>query len=601
MKPMPRPRTPLLDGVYGPHDMRALEPGQLPGLAAEIREFMAAGPGDPAARSDAAVELGIALHRVFNWPRDPFVWGDSSLTRPHELLTGRRELTGPDSDRPQDPPCARVLSYAAGLATAYRLSGCTDRHVVAVVNGSTLTAGGAWEALGSLARTPELRIVVVVVDDEGSLGRAAPGGAARRLGSHGYGRLVGLGKDVLRHTPVVGGPLAGALHSAGQGMRELLTPQGLLADLELNLAESGPVDGHDAAAVEAALRAAKRAARPVIVRCVTQGRERAAEDEQSYVPGRAVQADGPGPQSWTSVFAEEMVKAGAERPYVIGVRACDRLPAPLGLFGEVYPDRVFDFGNAEAHAASCASGMAAGGLHPVVAAHDGFLGHALEQVARDAARREYGVTFALAGSGAPDEIGGADPAALSRMVPGLRCAAPRDGARLRAQLHAALGVEDAPTVLRFPEGLVGPDIEAVAHDRGIDVLYGGPATRGDVREVRDVLIVSVGAMAPVCLEAALLLSTQGVSVTVVDPGWIVPLPARLAELAAEHVLSATVEDDDRLCGVAALLTRALEGSMVGTPPMRFARPVGTAGGAPLTGGIIADTITHRLGEQRACV
>ncbi|MET9684259.1 1-deoxy-D-xylulose-5-phosphate synthase N-terminal domain-containing protein, partial [Streptomyces coeruleorubidus] len=218
MTSLPRSRRPLLDDVYGPHDVRALEPGRLGRLAAETREFLRTRCG-----AAGAVELGIALHRVFDAHRDAVVWGGGRLRHvslAYELLAGRREFTGA-GDRPRERSHAQVLSYAGGLARAFRLRGCADRHVVVVVDGEALAGGAGWEALGALAQAPELRIVVVVLEEGGVPAREA-----------------------LRREPATGAGLTGAWHAVGRGLRELVPggpgPQGPSAGS--SAAESGPVD-----------------------------------------------------------------------------------------------------------------------------------------------------------------------------------------------------------------------------------------------------------------------------------------------------------------------------------------------------------------------
>ncbi|GAA2396593.1 1-deoxy-D-xylulose-5-phosphate synthase N-terminal domain-containing protein [Streptomyces coeruleofuscus] len=613
MTSLPRTRRPLLDDVHGPHDVRALEPGRLGQLAAETREFLRTRGG---AAGD--VELGIALHRVFDAHRDAVVWSGGRLRDvplAYELLTGKREFTGAD-DRPRERSHAQVLSYAGGLARAFRLRGCADRHVVVVVDGEALAGGAGWEALGALAQAPELRIVVVVLEEgvpaREALRREPVTGAGLTGAWHAVGR--GLrelvpggagpqGPSAGSH-PAGGGPVGGAWHTVGRGLRELLAAQGTSAGSRaagggpvdgasgrspgrglpgllavrggaagLRMAGDGPVDGGSVADVEAALRAARDVGRPVLVHCVTRSRGRAVPPSEVV---RAAPHDGPLPRTWASVFAEELARAGAERPEVVAVHAADRPGPELGPFADAYPDRVLGTGHTAAHATACAGGLAAGGLHPVLAVPDDSPVRALVPIAP-----RCGVTFALG------RTGGTDVAELARLVPGLRCAAPRDGARLRALLDTALGVEDAPTVVYVPDGPAGPDIEAVAHDRGVDVLHRGPAAHGDV------LVVAVGTTARVCLDAARLLDARGVAVTVVDPGWVAPLPAHLTELAAGHGLSVTVEEDGGIAGVAAELSRALDRQSPHLPLLRFSPP---PDGTPLTPHAIAESVVRRLGE-----
>lgn len=564
MTSLPRPRGPLLDGVYGPHDVRALEAGRLPRLAGEVRDFLA-GHGTAA----GPAELAIALHRVFDAHRDTVLWGGglaAGVTRAYDLLAGRREPAGAAGGVRRTLPDAQALSYAGGLARSFRLRGCAGRRVVVVVDGEALAGGTGWEALGALAQAPGSRIVVVVLEAED--GTPAYEGARRTPGQ------------------AAGGPLSGAWHTVGRGLRDLFGaqgpwPGGAVAGVARWASGGGPpglvtgrgamsepVDGTGVAEVEAALRTAREAGAPVLVRCVARWGGR---DVQPWPGLHAARSDDPRPRAWTSVFAEELARVGAERPEVVAVHAASGPGPELGAFAATHPERVVATGHTTAHVTACAAGLAAGGLHPVLAVRDLSPLRALEPLAAG-----RGVTVALRGTGGPDGL-----------VPGPRRAVPRDAARLRALLHTALGVDDAPTVVCVPDGPVGPDIDAVAHDAGVDVLRRGPAAHGDV------LLVSVGAMARTCLDAARLLEARGVAVTVVDPGWTTPLPARLPKLAAAHGLAVTVEDDggtgDGTGTVAARLSR----EHPHTPLLPLTPP---ADGTPLTGGAIAEAVARRLGE-----
>ncbi|MFD0549953.1 1-deoxy-D-xylulose-5-phosphate synthase N-terminal domain-containing protein [Streptomyces rectiviolaceus] len=503
-------------------------------------------------------------------PRDPLLFDRADQSHVHELLTGHRDATRPRAQT--------ALSCADGIARALRLRGGADRHVVAVIDDEALTTGVTWEALNSIAATGDLP-VVIVVNDRGGLSLTERGGLAERF--------LDLGENVLRRTPVVGRPLFGALHGVKRSLGEPAAPQGLFA--HLGLTYTGPVDGHSVPDLEAALRRARDSGGPAIVHCVTHARTRTAE-----VTG----ADAGQEESWTSVFGEEMVKAGADRPEAVGVTAGTPRPAGLDPFAEVYPERVHDAGGAGQHAVTSAAGLAAGGLHPVVAVGASFLHRALGQVLDDVAGHRRGVTFVVDGAdraeGADGETRteGAGPGpdgmsdlALPRLVPGLRIAVPRDGARLRAQLRRAIEIDDGPTAIHLPRGPVGPDIEAVAHDRGTDVLHrtaDGP---------RDVLVVSVGAMAHVSLVAAGLLEARGVGVTVVDPGWVEPLDPRIAELALEHRLVVTVEEGGRAGGVGSGLAETLNDASARVRVLRLAS--GTAGSG-LTGPGMAETVLSGL-------
>ncbi|WP_217200361.1 1-deoxy-D-xylulose-5-phosphate synthase [Streptomyces buecherae] len=583
--------TPLLDRISGPADVRGLAAHELPALASEIREFLVEAvskTGGHLGPNLGVVELTIALHRVFDSPRDRLLWDTGHQAYVHKLLTGRKDferlrsrggLSGypsqeeSDHDIIENSHASTALSYADGFAKAHQLRGLTDRHVVAIIGDGALTGGMAWEALNNISATKDLPLVIVV-NDNGRSYAPTRGGLAEHLTTlrttQGYERFLEWGKDRLRGTPVIGGPLLDTLHGAKKGLKDVVAPQGLFEDLGLKYV--GPVDGHDTAQVESALRRARTFGGPVIVHCITQkgkGHAPAEQHEldQFHAIGAVSAKKKPSGPSWTSVFSEEMVRLGGEREDIVGITAAMLQPVGLEAFAKAYPKRVFDVGIAEQHAVTSAAGLALGGVHPVVAVYATFLNRAFDQVLMDVALHGCGVTFALDRAGATGNDGpshnGMWDMSILQVVPGLRVAAPRDGARLRALLREAVEVEDAPTVVRYPKGAVGADIEPVASVGGLDVL-------ARAKGVSRVLLVSVGAMAQVSLEAAALLAERGVGVTVVDPRWVKPVNSALVGLAAEHELVATVEDNGRVGGVGSAITQALRDARVTTPVREFA-------------------------------
>ncbi|MGH8837551.1 MAG: 1-deoxy-D-xylulose-5-phosphate synthase, partial [Actinomycetes bacterium] len=521
----------LLETISDPSDLRALPSEQLAELAAEIRSFLVesvARTGGHLGPNLGMVELTIALHRTFDSPRDKLLFDTGHQAYVHKILTGRRDafaklrqaggLSGypcraeSEHDVIENSHASTALSYADGLAKAFQLRGLTDRHVVAVVGDGALTGGMAWEALNNIAAAEDRPIVIVVNDNERSYAPTI-GGLAGHLGTlrttRGYERFLDWGRDVLERTPVVGHPLYETLHGVKKGIKDIVAPQGMFEDLGLKYV--GPIDGHDIAAVEAALRAAKSFGGPVIVHCITRkgnGYAPAENDEADQYHGIGVMDPETGVQiaasgaSWTSVFAEEMLKIGADRADVVGITAAMQIPVGLHRFATAYPERVFDVGIAEQHAVTSAAGLAMGGMHPVVAIYATFLNRAFDQVLLDVALHRCGVTFVLDRAGVTGEDGpshnGMWDMSILQVVPGLRIAAPRDAATLRTELREAIEVTDAPTVLRFPKSAVGPELPALDRIGGVDVLRRDPDP--------DVLIVSIGALAPACLEAAELLA-----------------------------------------------------------------------------------------------
>ncbi len=588
----PRPAAaPLLDTLSGPDTLRAVPASRLPGLAAEIRQFIGRAVPRQAGHLGpdlGLVELTLALHRVFDAPRDRLVWDTGRQAYVHELLTGRRDFTrrcrrseptwyAAPHGAVENARTATALSYADGFAKAHQLLGLRDRHVVAVIDWEALACGMAWEALNNLAASRDLPLVIVIhqavpapapapaadgLTDRRLLLRPAPGRAAPDPpGQSPADALPGAAAGTAGGITLVQAPP----ERARAGERHRPTPRSLFDDLGFGY--FGPLDGQDAVALEVALRRAKALGAPAVVHCVTRGDLDPGPTAAPLGPARAPRpvepASGP---SWTSVFSEEMVRLGGEREDIVGITAAMSRPVGLEAFAKAYPERVFDVGIAEQHAVTSAAGLALGGVHPVVAVYATFLNRAFDQVLMDVALHGCGVTFALDRAGATGNDGpshnGMWDMSILQVVPGLRVAAPRDGARLRALLREAVEVEDAPTVVRYPKGVVGVDIESVASVGGLDVLV-------RPRGVSRVLLVSVGAMARVSLEAAALLAERRVGVTVVDPRWVKPVSSALVGLAAEHELVATVEDNGRVGGVGSAITQALRDARVATPVREF--------------------------------
>ncbi|MCC9312481.1 1-deoxy-D-xylulose-5-phosphate synthase [Kitasatospora sp. RB6PN24] len=585
----------LLSSVHGPADLKRLPANRLPELAQEIRDFLieaVSRTGGHLGPNLGVVELTIALHRVFDSPNDRILFDTGHQSYVHKLLTGRQDfsrlrakggLSGYPSraesehDVIENSHASTVLSYADGIAKAHQLQGRRDRQTVAVIGDGALTGGLAWEALNNIAEAQDRPLVIVVNDNERSYAKTI-GGLANHLATlrttQGYERFLAWGKEALQRTPVVGQPIFEALHGAKKGFKDSFAPQGMFEDLGLKYV--GPIDGHDIGAVESALRRARGFGGPVIVHCLTvkgRGYRPAEQDEADRF--HAVNAMDPytclpispsGGTSWTSVFSEEMLEVGVQRPDVVAITAAMLQPVGLAPFAKAFPKRIFDVGIAEQHAVTSAAGLATAGLHPVVAVYATFLNRAFDQVLMDVALHRLGVTFVLDRAGVTGNDGashnGMWDLSVLQVVPGLRLAAPRDAEQLRAQLHEALEVEDAPTVVRFPKGEVGPVVPAVERVGGVDVLQ---RTRVPGRRGQQILLVSVGAMAGACLDAAALLTADGFATTVVDPRWVKPVDPALVRLAAEHTLVVTVEDNGRTGGVGAAVAQALRDAEVDTP------------------------------------
>ncbi|WP_432031102.1 1-deoxy-D-xylulose-5-phosphate synthase [Streptomyces antibioticus] len=588
---------PLLTRIRGPRDLDRLSLEELDLLAEEIRTFLVdavSKTGGHLGPNLGVVELTIALHRVFESPKDKVLWDTGHQSYVHKLLTGRQDfsrlkmkggLSGYPSqaesehDVIENSHASTVLGWADGIAKANAILD-RDAHVVAVIGDGALTGGMAWEALNNIADAKDRPLVIVVNDNERSYAPTI-GGLANHLAtlrtSDGYERFLARTKEVLERTPVVGKPLFDTLHGAKKGLKDFIAPQGMFEDLGLKYV--GPIDGHDIEALESALARAKRFGGPVIVHCLTEkgrGYQPALQDEADRFhavgkihpdTGLPIATSG---ADWTSVFGEEMVKLGEERRDIVAITAAMLQPVGLDRFAKAFPDRVYDVGIAEQHGAVSAAGLAHAGVHPVFAVYATFLNRAFDQVLMDVALHKCGVTFVLDRAGVTGTDGashnGMWDMSILQVVPGLRLAAPRDADQVRAQLREAVAVDDAPTVVRFSKGAVGPAVPAVGRVGGMDVLR-EPGT-----DTPDVLLVSVGALAPMCLEIAGLLERQGITTTVVDPRWVKPVDEAMAPLAERHRVVVTVEDNSRVGGVGSAIAQTLRDAGVDVPLRDFGIP-----------------------------
>ncbi|WP_020101822.1 1-deoxy-D-xylulose-5-phosphate synthase [Mycobacterium sp. 360MFTsu5.1] len=582
----------MLEQVRGPADLAHLSQPQLTELAAEIREFLVhkvAATGGHLGPNLGVVELTLALHRVFDSPHDPIIFDTGHQAYVHKMLTGRCPdfdtlrmkggLSGYPSraesehDWVESSHASTALSYADGLAKAFELSGYRNRHVVAVVGDGALTGGMCWEALNNIAAAN--RPIVIVVNDNGrsyapTIGGLADHFAALRL-QPGYEKALERGKHALRGVPVVGEFCYQCVHSIKAGIKDALAPQALFTDLGLKYV--GPIDGHDEHAVEAALRHARGFNAPVIVHVVTRkgmGYSHAENDEAEQMHSTGIIDPHTGRSTaesvlgWTSVFSEELIKQATKRRDIVAITAA--MPGPTGLsaFRQRFPDRFFDVGIAEQHAMTSAAGLAMGGMHPVVAIYSTFLNRAFDQIMMDVALHKLPVTMVLDRAGVTGNDGashnGVWDMSMLGIVPGIKVAAPRDAARLREELGEALAVDDGPTAVRFPKGAVGDDIPAVRRQHGVDILTEPADGLPD-----DVLLVAVGAFARMALLVADRLRKQGIGVTVVDPRWVLPVPAAIADLARAHKLVVTLEDNGVAGGIGSAVSASLRRAEIDVP------------------------------------
>ena len=589
------PATPLLSAIRRPADLGRLTSEDLVALAAEIRRYLVAAvsrTGGHLGPNLGVVELTIALHRVFRSPRDAIVFDTGHQAYVHKLLTGRQDFLrlrerGGVSGYParsesvhdvvENSHASTALSWADGIARANRLQGRADRHVVAVIGDGALTGGMAWEALDNIADSADKHLVIVV-NDNGRSYAPTIGGLAHHLDAlrtnPGYERMLSTVKRGLLSQGAPGRAAFDALHGLKRGLKDVLVPSAFFEDLGIKY--TGPVDGHDETALEFALTRAREYADPVIVHVITQkGRGYTPAEnhvaDRFHAVGRIHPETGlpvvPERFGWTAVFAEEIVSLARADERIVAITAAMQQPVGLQPLADAMPERVIDVGIAEQHALTSAAGMAYAGLHPVVALYATFLNRAFDQVLMDVGLHGAGVTIVLDRAGLTGTDGashnGMWDMALFCLVPGLRLAAPRDERTLREALRTAVGVDDGPTIVRYPKGALPgplPEVRTVGDDGdegpfgAVDVLLeaagegpGGP-----------LLLVGVGAMVPATLEAGRALVARGEAVTVACPRWVVPVPRALVDLAASARGVVVVEDGLVEGGVGSRLRDALE-------------------------------------------
>ena len=581
----------LLPTIREPRDLDALSATQLELLADEIRRFLVtevSKTGGHLGPNLGVVELTLGIHRVFDSPRDAIVFDTGHQSYVHKLLTGRQDFSGlrqkgglagypQRSESPHDivesSHASSSLSWADGISRAYEMTGQGDRHVVAIVGDGALTGGMTWEALNNIT-DDNSRNLVIIVNDNGRSYAPTIGGMARFLSGVRTRRSY---RTFRRRTEAMFDHLGSHGRAFYRGVRgglhgflsRFTNNEALYSNLDIKYV--GPIDGHDIRDVERALRQAKEYEAPVIVHAITQkgkGYEPALADvaDQFHAVGQIDPETGESVEtssapSWTSVFADELVRLADRDERLVGITAAMLRPTGLHKLAEKHPHRVFDVGIAEQHAVASAAGLAYGGLHPVVAVYATFINRAFDQVLMDVALHKAGVTFVLdrAGVTGPDGAShhGVWDLAILQIVPGIRLAAPRDATRLREELAEAVEVQDAPTVIRFSKGSVGTEFDAVRRTAdGVDVLREAPH--------KDVLIVTVGPMAKLGLEVAERLADQGIGATVVDPRWVVPVADSIIDLARDHRIVVSIEDGIRVGGIGTRIRQDLRAAGVDT-------------------------------------
>ena len=550
----------MLEEIKTPSDLRKLDLPALAELSKEIREFLIAkvsASGGHLGPNLGVVELTLAIHRIFDSPKDVIIFDTGHQSYVHKIVTGRTKefdalrqrggIAGYPSRREslhdvvENSHASTSLSWADGISRGLALQGETERWVVAVIGDGALTGGMAWEALNNIATANSRRLIIVLNDNQRS------------------------------YSPTIGG-VAKSLASLVQGQSDHL---GIFNSL--GIAYSGPIDGHDFEKLETALTEAKTKNHPIVVHVVTEkgrGHQPALNDNAEKFhtvgvvdpeTGVAISAGG---STWTSVFSKALVELGQERSDIVAITAAMQGPTGLNDFQKLFPERTIDVGIAEQHAVTSAAGLAFAGLHPIVAVYSTFLNRAFDQLLLDVALHKAGVTFVLDRAGITGDDGpshnGVWDMAIAGIVPTLRIAAPRDATGLRELLREAVKIQSAPTLVRFPKGKVGADIAAVRRVGGVDIL------RESLQS--EILVIAVGAFAKLGVDVADHLAAENISIAVVDPRWVRPIPQEILNLVGSSAHVIVLEDGLRHAGIASTISEEARAVGISSPIHSFGVP-----------------------------
>ena len=596
----------ILPRIETPADLRSLSHEELAELAEEIRAFIVESvttTGGHLGSNLGVVELTLALHRVFESPRDALLWDTGHQAYIHKLVTGRRYgfrslrqrggLSGypnraeSDHDWIENSHASTVLSYAHGLASAWALEGQLagaggDRRIVAVVGDGALTGGMAYEALNNLGHSG--RRVLIVLNDNGrsyapTVSFLSRGVTSLRLNPT-YVQTRQRLRTILRDIPGVGDLAYSGVHGLTSALREVVTPHIFFETLGVRYA--GPIDGHDVAQTEQALQRAAEWEGPMVVHVLTQkgrGYTPAEEDEVQCLhdvkatahplattapprvsarPARPSELHRrPEPPetssgaaiTYTDAFTRALIRVAERRPEVVALTAA--MPGPTGLlpFQSRFPDRFFDVGIAEQHEVTAAAGMAMGGLRPVVAVYSTFLSRAFDQMNLDVALHRLPVVFALDRAGITGDNGpshhGIFDLVLSLAVPGMTVLAPSSAEDLEAMLEAAIDL-DGPVTIRYPS----TPARHAEQGRGLNARL---VRQGD----GSVCLLGVGKLLEACEAAADELEATGIDATLWDVRAVSPPDEAMVADAAHHALVITAEDGLRTGGAGSFLSDAI--------------------------------------------
>ncbi len=560
-----------LEAIKSPDDLRGRSYEELDDLCAQIRSKIieaVTACGGHLGSNLGAVELTVALHRVFRSPHDAILWDTGHQAYVHKMLTGRvaafvrlRQPGGlsgypsraeSEHDWVENSHASTVLSYAHGLATAFDATDAR-RHVVAVIGDGALTGGMAFEGLNNLGHSG--RNVVVVLNDNGrsyapTVSRLSEGLVKIRSNPT-YMRRQARLEEIAERIPWVGEAVQRGLKMSKAAIRELWEPPAFFENLGVRYL--GPFDGHDIASLEEALSNAAGFDEPVVVHVLTQkgrGHKPAEDDQVKHMHDSGSVRAG----SYTGVFSDTLVKLGEQHPDLVAITAA--MPDSTGLlpFRERFGGRCIDVGIAEQHAVTAATGMAMGGLRPVFAVYSTFLSRALDQVNLDCALHSQPVLFCIdragiTGDDGPSHHGVLDMVLLTK-VPNMTVLAPSSLQELEQMMHDAMDITTGPVAIRWPKTAARSVLD---HEVGAG-LQARRARRGDGR----VCLIGVGKMLQACEQAAEALSADGVEAAVWDPRAVHPLCEKMLAEAAECEVVVTVEDGLREGGAGAGIRSALD-------------------------------------------
>ena len=628
----------VLEVIRQPSDLRGLTTTELEQLAAEIRDFIVAAVSETGGHLGSnlgAVELTLALHRVFDSPRDAILWDTGHQAYIHKIVTGRRggftqlRQAGGISGYPsreesvhdfiENSHASTVLSYAYGLAVARDAGQTPDRnHIVAVIGDGSMTGGMAYEALNNLGHSSKR--VIVVLNDNGrsyaptisNLSQGAPSEQKTGILSKTlikirinpvYVRRQRKIEKFLKNIPLIGTQAERGMEAFKAGIREFLQPPAFFEALGVRYI--GPIDGHDIEAMEHAFFAAEQRVEegPVVVHVLTEkgrGYSPAEDDDEKHLHDAPMfdPINGPPksvPTGYTEAFSDTIIKLAEQDARIVAITAA--MPGPTGLiqFQEHFPDRFFDVGIAEQHAVTAAAGMAMGGMRPVVALYSTFLNRAWDQVVYDVAMHRLPVIFCLDRSGitgddGPSHHGVYDMALLSK-VPGMRVLAPSNTQDLQQMLSDAISLADTgPVAIRYPKGLArNVDENDIGSGLQARKLIDGTSKR--------VCILAIGKIVGAALEAAGTLKASNIDVTVWDVRSCAPLDLAMIADAMQHDVVITAEDGIRDGGIGMTIENTINDMSTSTTSTTHKRPVVRVLGVPTTFVPTAkpNVILHQMG------